>query len=647
MKPLIAEPAVSFLVVSLLARLLDRVDDPQGLAATLVEQLRELTGARLVALVRAGGGVAACSPERRRAQVDSDPARLARWAALDTASLVDDPPGTITLVVPLRHRNLALGFLLAEGLIGSQHLAGFTSAMELLGRTAALALRSSDLLAERQAALAAKEQLLAQIMRTAPVGLCLVRQGRIALVNHALEEMSGRSATELSGLSPRVFAVDDASFAETMRRLHAPGGGFLQTVLVTAAGEQLQVQLGASPLDPGDPEDGLVVTAIDISERLRLERALHQTQAMESLGRLAGGVAHDFNNQLAAISGYAELIQQQSREPGVQRKAGVILAAAQRSADLTRQLLAFARRAAHRHESIDLHQLIEEVALVLRRSLDRRIELALRLAAGSRVDGDPSLLQNALLNLALNARDAMPEGGILAIATADRRLAPSTCRRLGLDSAVAAWVEVLVSDTGTGMTPEVQARIFEPFFTTKGPGKGTGLGLAAVHGTVHQMGGAITVDSRTGQGTTFRLLLPAGQLGAVGIASGPRPPVRPLRLLVVDDEPDVRGALCALLAAHGHQVHDEADGPAAISWFREHAAGIDLVLLDLNMPGMNGAEALLALLAIDPAARIAIVTGNAATALDAGVLAHGAAAILEKPLSAATLAGLSAHARPR
>jgi signal transduction histidine kinase/CheY-like chemotaxis protein len=313
--------------------------------------------------------------------------------------------------------------------------------------------------------------------------------------------------------------------------------------------------------------------------RLReLESDLARAQRMESLGKLAGGLAHDFNNMLTGIIGHAELLTLKAEtDSGLKRHAQLILAASERAAQLTQQLLAFSRKRDRLVETLELNQLVKNVLAILERSLDPRIRIVTELQAlPDWVEGDAASLESAFLNLAVNGRDAMPEGGTLFIRTdGDNR-----------------EVRLEVQDTGTGIPPELLDKIFEPYFTTKEIGKGTGLGLAAVYGTAEEHGGTIEVTSREGGGTTFRLRLPrapgppSARAEAPVLSTGP-----PLRVLAVDDEPAVLESVAGMLAELGHAVLPAASASEAFQLLRAESA-IDVVILDMVMPQMSSGDML-------------------------------------------------------
>jgi signal transduction histidine kinase len=330
------------------------------------------------------------------------------------------------------------------------------------------------------------------------------------------------------------------------------------------------------------------------------EQRIRETEQLRAIGQLPGGIAHDFNNQLTGIMASASMLEHEvGHDPKLTGHVQMILRCSTRSADLTRELLAFARRGKALHRAIDCHVLIDEVVALLSRSIDKRIVIEQRLAGVPlHTLGDPSLLQNALLNLALNARDAMPQGGHLCITTRSMRVAPGL-RPVEVPPQLppGEYVQLSISDTGEGMDADTQAKIFEPFFTTKP--KGHGMGLAAVYGTMQSHSGLVTVDSTLGVGTTFHLFLPRITPSETDRDSGITALARPgsselagLRILVADDEPDVAEVIAHTLEQLGAKVDVCADGRSALHKLTEFPTAFDLVILDQMMPEFTGAQVL-------------------------------------------------------
>jgi signal transduction histidine kinase len=369
----------------------------------------------------------------------------------------------------------------------------------------------------------------------------------------------------------------------------------------------------------------------------RSEDHLRQVQKVEAIGRLAGGVAHDFNNLLTVISGYGDLLL--TRLPAgapMRHEIDEILKAARRAAALTRQLLAFSRRQILEPKVLDLNAVVEESVKMLRRLIGEDVDLRIAPAPDlGHIKADPGQLEQVIMNLAVNARDAMPGGGKLTIET----------RNVELDAAYAgahvavrpgAYVLLAVSDSGTGMDREIMAQIFEPFFTTKGPGKGTGLGLSTVYGIVKQSGGNIWVYSEPGQGTTFKIYLPRVDEAIerpVREREAPTVPRGSETVLVAEDEAELRELVRVILQAHGYTVLAAADGPTAIEICRRHRERIDLMLSDVVMPQMSGRELAVRLAAVRPHMKVIFMSGYTSDAIvHHGVLDPGTA-FIQKPFT--------------
>jgi PAS domain S-box-containing protein len=374
----------------------------------------------------------------------------------------------------------------------------------------------------------------------------------------------------------------------------------------------------------------------EVGERLRAEEALRQAQKMEAVGQLTGGIAHDFNNLLTPIMGGLDLIAARVEDPRLKRIAETALESARRGAKLTGQLLAFSRIQRISIAPVAVNDVIANMQTLLRHTIGRAIAIETELdpAAGHGLC-DSNQLENAVLNLAINARDAMPIGGTLTIST-ERASPEGEPGQAGGD-----FVRITVSDTGHGMTPDVLARATEPFFSTKPLGKGTGLGLAQVYGIAEQSGGTLRIESEPGEGTSVHLFLPAaappkGQAAAVAAGTGAAPGAgRRARVLVVDDDSDVRAFLVESLQGLGHEVTAVESGEEALERLR--AGPADLALVDYAMPGMNGAEVARAARDLSPGLPIIFVTGYAESEQLESVAGPGAR-VLRKPFSVADLA---------
>lgn len=379
----------------------------------------------------------------------------------------------------------------------------------------------------------------------------------------------------------------------------------------------------------------------DVSWRKQLEDRLLHSQKMEAVGVLAGGIAHDFNNLLAGIMGSAELMgMNKELPPQASRSVNNILECTRRGANLTRQLLDFARKGTGLQISIDLPTLLRHVAELLSHTIDRRVSIRLCIEpAACVVAGDPDRLQHAVMNLCLNARDAMPEGGELTLGLHIVEL-PMEFWRRHPDMPPGPCARIRVGDTGVGIEPALTARIFDPFFTTKPQGKGTGLGLSSVMGCVRTHNGCLEVESMPGKGSEFSIFLPIAFVNEVpqpGASEAPLEPCAGEHLLIVDDEWFVLGAMGDSLRAFGYRTESYDSPLAALAWFREYAATVDLVLLDMNMPEMSGLELLRELRAISPGIRAIIVTGYTGQENREHVLKEGVLGIVEKPARRETL----------
>jgi PAS domain S-box-containing protein len=399
------------------------------------------------------------------------------------------------------------------------------------------------------------------------------------------------------------------------------------------------VRILRATVDAQRNADGRVVRLVgssqDITEQRLLELQLREAQKLEAIGRLAGGVAHDFNNLLTVILGFVETMLDGMSDDDRQRAgAEQIRQAARRAAGLTQQLLAFGRRQMFRLEVFDLNVVLEEMREILRRLIGEQIEIAV--SPGARralIRADRGQIEQVVLNLALNARDAMPRGGRLDIATADADAPPG-------GEPGTPWLLLAVSDTGTGMSAEVQAHIFEPFYTTKDVGKGTGLGLATVHGIVSQTGGRIEVRSAPGQGACFLVYLP----GPVGEAvPAPELPADPQdrgdeTVLLVEDDAAVRDLVADVLRRRGYRVLEAVDGADAADLAGRHAGLLHLLVTDVVMPGMGGQDLARALLEAHPGLRVLLISGYSGERARDAVPPGRHVAFLQKPFSPGALA---------
>jgi len=491
-----------------------------------------------------------------------------------------------------------------------------------------------------------EQRFRALIEKSSDMILLLDRETRIQFwsagateaLGWTVEEVRGRTLQELEVLHPE----DAPAVAEAMGRLltGSPTGSVSARIrhrLLPGAWRRVE-GLGRNFLD--DPAvQGIVVNARDVTEQHELEGRVHQAQKLESIGRLAGGLAHDFNNVLTVMLSCAETAQLATAagEPIDPEDLTELRGAGERARELTRQLLAFARKQTVAPVALDLNEAVRASERLLRRVLGEDLDLRVTLRAqAATVVCDPGQLDQVLLNLAVNARDAMAGGGTLAIETRD---ASPAALRAGRDGAPpeGAWVELLVRDSGTGMTAEVQAHLFEPFFTTKPRGEGTGLGLATVYGIVRQAGGQIHVESEVGRGTTFHVYLPCRS----GTAETPRPASLPAArtsgtesILVVEDDALVLNVTERTLRRAGYQVVAAGGGEEALRATEVSRQAPALVITDMVMPGLGGREVADALRGRFPGLRVLYVSGYASNGLGPADLAAPRTAFLAKPFTA-------------
>jgi two-component system cell cycle sensor histidine kinase/response regulator CckA len=424
--------------------------------------------------------------------------------------------------------------------------------------------------------------------------------GTVRTWNAAAERMYGFRQEEMIGNSIYRIVPDHLQSEEQQILERVSRGDHVahyETIRQRKDGRLMDVSLTLSPIR--DPS-GLIIGASsiqrDITQRKRMEQTLRQAAKMEAIGALAGGLAHDFNNQLYAVSGFAHFI---SRDPGLSPATRQDLLELQkvteRMASLTRQLLAFARQQVLTPETLDLNSAVEDTRPMLQRLIGSNMQVELALAPGPKwVRVDRAQLVQVLLNLVINARDAMPRGGPIILRTTTLEIGPGQLlNRTSTPVEPGAYAELAVIDSGEGIAPEHLPHIFEPFYTTKEVGMGTGLGLATVEGIIEQSGGHIQVESSVGHGTTIRLLLPLStkpSAGASSEAPAPRIGQSRARILVVEDEDSVRSIVSRTLEGEGYEVLGAREGRQALQLIDEVGGAVDLVITDIVMPGMAGGQ---------------------------------------------------------
>lgn len=384
-----------------------------------------------------------------------------------------------------------------------------------------------------------------------------------------------------------------------------------------------------------------IATISDVTERVELQHELLQSQKMEAVGRLAGGIAHDFNNGLTAIIAGVDFLSERLDDDIVVEELEGIRQAANRAASLTRQLLTYSRQQMMSAEVVALNDVVEQSETLLRRTLAAHIELRRDLGRGTwSVRVDPVQLEQVILNLAVNAQDAMPSGGTLELTTRNVS-SEDELNVSGRTIPAGDWVELTVRDTGAGMDAMTTRRVFEPFFTTKPPPEGTGLGLSTAYGIITQSGGHITVESSVGEGTTFRIYLPRADTPRSGSRAAVTPDAQADRtVLVVEDEDAVRRVVRKVLERLGHKVLTAADGDEALALVDASGEPIDLLVTDLVMPGRSGREVAAELCAAQPGLPVLFMSGYTTEAAgDLGLLDEGRA-FLQKPFSVEALSGI-------
>jgi PAS domain S-box-containing protein len=495
-------------------------------------------------------------------------------------------------------------------------------------------------------ALRDSEERFRGLVQNATVGIYRTTpQGRILMANPTLIKMLGyANFEELTALNLEEEGFAPGYSRRTFRELIERDGVVrgLESAWARRDGSMIFVRESARVARDESRNvlyyDGIVE---DITDRRQLEQQLIQAQKMEAVGRLAGGVAHDFNNLLTIINGYAELLTKRSSpEDPRQRQFNEILMAGERAASLTGQLLAFGRRQVLNPIVVDLSSVLADTEEMLRRLIGEDVELVTTLRPDlGRVKVDPGQIEQVIMNLAVNARDAMPEGGKFLIETSNVEV-DEDFARCHSNMAPGKYVMLAATDTGCGMDRETQARIFEPFFTTKGQGKGTGLGLAMVYGIVKQSGGFIWVSSEPGRGSTFEIYFPCLEVEertAEPAKVLPKPPKGKETVLVVEDEGGVRSLVCETLASYGYKVLEAAGGAQALQIAEQHAEPIHLLLTDVVMPQISGKELAKRLFALHSETRVLYMSGYTDDVVVRQGILQGGAAFLQKPFSSDAL----------
>jgi PAS domain S-box-containing protein len=485
-----------------------------------------------------------------------------------------------------------------------------------------------------------RQTLFAKAFRSSPLSITIstLSEGRYLDVNHAFLQMLDYERRDVIGRTAAELGVwlDPEDRDRLLRALgSSTDSKGLHVRLKTRAGDVRETSVSAEIIEVDGVPCMLAVTQ-DVTEARRLENQLRQAQRMGAVGRLAGGVAHDFNNILTVIIGYSELAAYRlGSSHELSKHLGEIKFAAERAASLTRQLLAFSRQQVLYPRILDLNGVVNNLMRMLLRLIGEDISLSFQAGTVGNVKADLGQIEQILMNLVVNARDAMPQGGVISIETSSVDLQDGY-----VDSHLSVrpgrYVMLSVSDTGCGMDEKTVAQIFEPFFTTKGPGQGTGLGLSTVYGIVKQSNGYIWVYSEPGRGTTFKVYFPEQLHGEQKALE--RPPALDLVigtevLLVVEDDEALRKLITALLEESGYKVLQAASGDAALHLAKSRDEHIDLVLTDMLMPGMSGIELSTEMRKLRPRMKVLLMSGYAGDLIARYHVAESEIMLVEKPFT--------------
>ncbi len=500
--------------------------------------------------------------------------------------------------------------------------------------------KTETALAESIMKVKTKEEQFETIFNISPFSIVIVRisDDIIMKVNPAFETLSSLPSSEIAGKSYRDLLFPVPEEYENLKKKFTSGLDKSYEIekinfqITSKSGLRKDLVYSIVPI-VFDGEKCFVSMIFDITEEKALQEQLAQSQKMDTVGQLAGGIAHDFNNMLSGIIGSAEVIGMiPDLNDEVREYINVIINAAERASELTSKLLAFSRRGKIVSCVIDIHECINSVIMLLKRSIDKRIIIKESLLAERfKITGDPTLIQNALLNLAINAKDAMPDGGSITIATREAYLDDEFLKKYP-HADKGLYLEIDVSDTGSGISRENLPKIFDPFFTTKPVGKGTGLGLAAVYGTVKEHRGFIRVYSEENVGTVFRLYLPLDsernyekEKNESIIIPGKG------RIMVVDDESVIRNTAYGMLSSMGYEVLLAQDGEEALKIYKSENGIIDLVILDMVMPKISGKETFERLKKIDKSVKVIFSSGFSPEAVAGDIRGMGAIGFIQKP----------------
>ncbi len=496
-------------------------------------------------------------------------------------------------------------------------------------------------------ALRESEGRMRSIFRVAPTGIGVVCDRVFIEVNARVCEMTGYTREELLGKSAEILYPSQEEFIrvgiEKYQQITDRGTGTIETFWRKRNGTIINIILSSTPIDSNDLSKGVIFTALDITERKRaeeerekLQAQLIQSQKMEVVGQLAGGVAHDFNNILTAIIGFGHLLMMKSAEDDPRRHyAEEIISSCEKAASITRRLLAFCRQDISEKSRLNLNELIATSQKMLSRLIGEDLEFQFKPCAEELpVVADPVQIEQVLMNLATNARDAMPGGGVFSIETSLLRMDEGFVAMHGF-GIPGDYAVITVTDTGVGMNPDTRLRIFEPFFTTKEVGRGTGLGLSVVYGILQRHDGYVKVYSDMGMGTTFRVYLPMARCWEKSLQAAPyRNSEGGLEtILVAEDNRELLDVIQLTLNAWGYTVIATANGEEAVEKFREYAEKIDLLLLDIIMPKKSGIDVLDEARSLRPEIKVLFMSGYPADFIKDRGLMKSQYAYVSKPVS--------------
>ncbi len=666
-------PAEQAMVYDLLTVLVRDAANPERFAQRLCEMLRELTGARTVVAAgppsRPGQNpqLTAVTPSRRRELAESAPVgSLLRWAwSLDAPTLwerdeeAEKWPDGPCIGVPFSVGDRRVGVLFLMELPGLDNARAVLDVLTAISPTISLAFSNALLLDERArhlhertAQLRASEARFQAIAERA-FDMILVgdEDGRLVYCSPAIEETLGYQPEKMIGRLLAELAWE-GDYGEVLACLADIAAGNPVTLkllrLRRRDGSRAEIEINAGPVERGGEIVGIQLIGRDVTHReesararMELERQLSHAQRLESIGRLAGGVAHDFNNMLSVVLSSTSFLRDGIVDRVLLEDVAQIEQAGNQAASLTRQLLAFSRKQLLRPEVHELNGIVKSIDEMLRRLIGEDIDLLSRLGGDvGLVRVDRGQIEQILMNLAVNARDAMPRGGHLTLETANIEL-DEQFAETHAEVRPGPYVQLAVSDTGTGIDSETLVQIFEPFFSTKSRDEGTGLGLSTVHGIVKQSGGHIFVYSEVGVGTTFKVYLPRVDASPTA-TDGPRAlesytPDGLVTVLLVEDEVSVRRAAARILRRGGYRVLEAGDGPEAEAIAGEHGSDIDILLTDIILPGPTGCEVAERLLEDYPALHVVYVSGYTNNAIEhAGVHAVDRP-FIQKPFTTETL----------